>query len=218
MDKKKLIGTIIGVTMFAALIAGATFAWLSISASVGTPVFNNATSRNFIINYAGDTALNANLTQIKSGGATTSAITSAASAAVAGDGWAAVTASKTANSAKASSFKVQASLTTNTMTTNSIGYAVCKGACSTTTVLATFSGTGTGVTATCGTGITACGTIPAGTTGTVTLYNDTSTFNTVSAVSTTTYNVYFWANADTITNGDLGKKITGYVFAEATQG
>lgn len=217
MDKKKLIGAIIGVTMFAALIAGATFAWLSFNASVAAPVFNNATSRNFIINYLGDTSIT-NLVQIKSGGATTSAITTAATASASGDSWAAVTASKAANTAKASSFKIQASLTTNTMSTNSIAYAVCKGACSTTTVLATFTGTGTGVTATCGSGITACGTIPAGTTGTVTLYNDTSTFNTLSEVTTTTYNIYFWANANTITNNDSGKSIKGYIYAEATQG
>ena len=33
MDKRKLIGTIIGVTMFALLIVGATYAWLSFTAT-----------------------------------------------------------------------------------------------------------------------------------------------------------------------------------------
>lgn len=51
MDKKKLIGTIIGVTMFAALIAGATFAWLTFSASIVNGTYN-AGGRNFVIDYA----------------------------------------------------------------------------------------------------------------------------------------------------------------------
>ena len=50
MDKKKLIGTIIGVVMFAMLIVGATYAWLTISATVTNGTYNTG-SRNFVIDY-----------------------------------------------------------------------------------------------------------------------------------------------------------------------
>lgn len=50
MDKKKLIGTIIGVIFFVALIAGATFAWLTFNANVTNGNYNTMTG-NFIINY-----------------------------------------------------------------------------------------------------------------------------------------------------------------------
>ena len=50
MNTKKLIGTIIGVTMFAVLIAGATFAWLTF----GTQVTDNqyvGTTIQFLVDY-----------------------------------------------------------------------------------------------------------------------------------------------------------------------
>ena len=50
MDKKKLIGTIIGVAAFAALIAGATFAWLNYSITLNV-AGANFTSSNFSIVY-----------------------------------------------------------------------------------------------------------------------------------------------------------------------
>lgn len=50
MDKKKLIGTIIGVTMFAALIAGATFAFLEFTANVTNATYNGSTM-NFLVDY-----------------------------------------------------------------------------------------------------------------------------------------------------------------------
>ena len=43
MDKKKLIGTIIGIIMFAMLIVGATFAWLTFSATVTNATVNGVT-------------------------------------------------------------------------------------------------------------------------------------------------------------------------------
>ena len=54
MDKKKLIGTIIGVALFAALIAGATYAWLTFSLNVtnGNYVYNTT---DFVINYESGT-------------------------------------------------------------------------------------------------------------------------------------------------------------------
>ena len=213
MDTKKLIGTIVGVAVFAALIAGATFAWLSATANVTNSVFTG-TSKNFIISYQGSASVS-DFRQIASGSATTAAITSAASAGVAGDAWAAVTASKTANDAPASSFKVKLAIDTNTFTTNAITWALCQGNCPTGIALATVSGGS----AACGTGVTRCGTIPAGSKTEVVLYDDTTTFNTDSAVSNTTYNVYFWLDNDTLSNTDAeaGASFAGYIHADATQ-
>lgn len=56
MDKKKLIGTIVGVVAFAALIAGATYAWLSNNLTVTNGVYNLKAS-NFVINYTNGTAI-----------------------------------------------------------------------------------------------------------------------------------------------------------------
>lgn len=50
MDTKKLIGTIIGVTMFAVLIAGATFAWLTFGTNLGENEYVGQTM-NFIVDY-----------------------------------------------------------------------------------------------------------------------------------------------------------------------
>lgn len=54
MDTKKLIGTIIGVTLFAILIAGATFAWLTFGTTLGENVYNGQTM-NFIVRYTSGT-------------------------------------------------------------------------------------------------------------------------------------------------------------------
>lgn len=51
MNTKKLIGTIIGVTLFAVLVAGATFAWLTFGTTVGDNVYNG-TTMNFLVDYA----------------------------------------------------------------------------------------------------------------------------------------------------------------------
>ena len=56
MDKKKLIGTIIGVVAFAALIAGATYAWLTFSLGVNNGNYNLGTM-NFNVDYQNGTAI-----------------------------------------------------------------------------------------------------------------------------------------------------------------
>lgn len=211
MDKRKLIGTIIGVIMFAALIAGATFAWFTIAATTTNGNYT-ASTKNFIINYTGGTSISK---VIVTDNATIANITQETDVAETDDGWLAVSASKTANSAKASSFVVKMHVTSNALTTKAVTWAICKGACPTNVKLATVSNG----TATCGTGVTNCGTIAAGATNTdITLFNDTSTFNTDSAVSATTYNVYVWVDAATTVNADLGKAFSGYIHASATQG
>lgn len=211
MDSKKIIGTIIGILMFAVLIAGATFAWLTIAANVTNGNYT-ATTKNFIIDYSGGTQIT---NTIITDNATTTNITSETSASETDDGWLAVTASKTAASAKASSFQVKLHVNSNTVTTKAVTWAICKGACPTSVALATVSSG----TATCGTGVLNCGTIAAGASNTdIVLYNDTSTFNTDSAVSTTTYNVYIWIDASTAVSADIGKTFSGYIHASATQG
>ena len=50
MDKRKLIGTIIGVIMFALLIAGATYAFLTFTATV-TDATYNGTTMHFLVDY-----------------------------------------------------------------------------------------------------------------------------------------------------------------------
>lgn len=50
MSNKKLIGTIIGVIAFVALISGATFAWLTYAINVTGGTYNGA-STNFVVNY-----------------------------------------------------------------------------------------------------------------------------------------------------------------------
>ena len=52
MNQKKLIGTIIGVLLFAVLIAGATFAWFTFSVNVSNGNYNAATGK-FSIDYVG---------------------------------------------------------------------------------------------------------------------------------------------------------------------
>lgn len=50
MNTKKLLGTIIGVILFAALIAGATFAWLTFGVTVGNNVLT-ANTLNFVVKF-----------------------------------------------------------------------------------------------------------------------------------------------------------------------
>lgn len=211
MDTKKILGTIIGVIMFALLIVGATYAWLTLSATVTNGNYTIGT-KNFIINYVGGSAISST---VQVSGPKISDITSESSASATTDGWLAVTASKEATSAKASDFTIKLHVNSNALTTKALTYAVCKGACPTTVALATVSSG----TATCGTGVTACGTITNGLSNTdVVLYTDTSTFNVDGAVSTTTYNIYFWIDPGTLVAADVNKTFSGYIHASATQG
>ncbi len=50
MDKKKVIGTIVGVVAFIALVAGATYAWLTNALTVTNANYNTRTI-NFNVNY-----------------------------------------------------------------------------------------------------------------------------------------------------------------------
>ena len=58
MNIKKLIGTIIGVTLFVALIAGATFAWLTFGTTIVSTNVNSARTMNFLVDYTKGNAVN----------------------------------------------------------------------------------------------------------------------------------------------------------------
>ena len=121
MDKKKLIGTIIGVVAFAALIAGATYAWLTYNATITNGNYLLG-SMNFSVAYEKGTAVNAvpiltnpTATQVTSGG-----------------GHLAVTASKATGSAPGD---LTILLNTNSATaalisSGALKYAACVGTCS----------------------------------------------------------------------------------------
>ena len=193
MDKKKLIGTIIGVTMFAALIAGATFAWLTFNASVTNGTYN-ATAQNFIITYAGGTHIT-ELLDIESA-PTAANVTKVIK----------VSASRASTSATGTLDLKLTTSSTGTLTTGSVvKYAVCSGTNSASDCasksLATVNSTNK---------VIAVGSVNK--TGTITLY-------TASSISTsaTYYYIYFWIDAATFTNSHLGQSFSGYVHASATQ-
>lgn len=124
MDKKKLIGTIVGVAMFAALIAGATYAWLTIAAGTTNGVYNGSTM-NFVVNYTSGT----NVTGLNIlSSPTPSAITD-------GKGLIVVQAHRTSTSAPGTlniKFKLESSASSPLITDNAVKYAVCAGAACTT--------------------------------------------------------------------------------------
>lgn len=231
MDKRKLLGTIIGVLMFAMLIVGATYAWLTLTAEVTNGNYVVGT-KHFSINYTGGNDGNEIRATVQTSNATTSNITSATtSGQTTDDGWLAVKASKTAASAPAQEFKINlhinnvtTELDTSTadpddykkpLTSKALTYAVCLGDCPTGVALATVSD---GI-ATCGSGVEACGTIDPTLKNTdIVLYTDSVTFNKDGIVLETTYNVYFWLDSETIVSADIGKSFSGYIHASATQG
>ena len=216
MDHKKLIGTVLGVIAFVALIAGATFAWLSASVNVSNGTYQ-IKSKNFVINYAGSPTIE-NPIMLAQANTLISKMTTKSAASDTGDAWAAVTASKTANDAAASSFKLILNIDTNTISKNGVVYAVCKGACPATALISAINTSAATPTATCATGgtVVSCGVITKQSTASVVLYNDTTTFNT-EADANATYNIYFWLDGPTIDNTNLGQEFAGYISASATQ-
>ena len=121
MDKKKLIGTIIGVTAFAALIASATYAWLTYNATITNGNYFLG-SMNFSVNYTKGTAVNAApiLTN-----PTASEVTS-------GGGHLAVVASKATGSAPGNltiKLNTNASSNATLVSSGALKYAACIGTC-----------------------------------------------------------------------------------------
>lgn len=206
MDKKKFIGTIVGVIFFVALIAGATFAWLTFNASVTNGNYAGSTL-NFTYNYTTGT----DVTKIN-----ILTATPARNAITAGTGYVALTASKPAGSAKASKFDLILKKTTNEIgVSNVVKYAVCKSA----TATDCNNSASTAIPSATNTTWVALGTISTGTTD-QTLYSDTSSFAAEGA-ATANYYVYFWVNGDAIITGNqnqvVGKSFAGYIYATSQQ-
>ena len=206
MDKKKFIGTIVGVIFFVALIAGATFAWLTFNASVTNGNYAGSTL-NFTYNYTTGT----DVTKIN-----ILTATPARNAITAGTGYVALTASKPAGSAKASKFDLILKKTTNEIgVSNVVKYAVCKSA----TPTDCNNSASTAIPSTTNTTWVALGTISTGTTD-QTLYSDTTSFAAEGA-ATANYYVYFWINGDAIITGNqnqvVGKSFAGYIYATSQQ-
>ena len=206
MDKTKFIGTIVGVIFFVALIAGATFAWLTFNASVTNGNYAGSTL-NFTYNYTTGT----DVTKIN-----ILTATPARNAITAGTGYVALTASKPAGSAKASKFDLILKKTTNEIgVSNVVKYAVCKSA----TATDCNNSASTAIPSATNTTWVALGTISTGTTD-QTLYSDTSSFAAEGA-ATANYYVYFWVNSDAIITGNqnqvVGKSFAGYIYAKSEQ-
>lgn len=221
MDNKKLIGTVLGVIAFVALIAGATFAWLTATVTVTNGAYGGKT-KNFVIEYAGSPKVTSPV-MLSLANAVKANMTSQSQASAENDAWAAVTASKTANDAAASSFKLKLNINANTISDNGLLWALCKGTCPATALVTAFNPSagnpaGSSPTATCATGgtVVACGVVPKLSTTTIELYNDTATFNTEAAASQT-YNFYIWLDGDTIDDDNIGQGFDGYISAAASQ-
>ncbi len=237
MDKKKLIGTIIGVAMFAALIAGATFAFLSFNATVTTATYNGKTM-NFIVDYTKGTAItyipqfDADLSNYASRLDPDDANKKPASLVV--------VAKHHDNSAKGYVSVKLTTSSTGTLTTGGLIYwVICRDP---------DVESGTQVDDVCGTGFPT-GTLSAGQAihtgtisakGTVTLMSDaalavgtskvtpenTSTVNndyllyydeSTKVHNDYSYFVYFWIDSEKITNTHINQSYSGYIHASATQ-
>lgn len=132
MDKKKLIGTIIGVTMFAALIVGATYAWLSFNATITNGNVIGQTL-NYWVNYAKGSDLSDIPILVTATNETAAVVT--------------VTAQKPTGSIAEDINIYLTTTSTNDLTTSgAIKYAFCEGECS-----ADFSGAKTGTVTAAGT-------------------------------------------------------------------
>lgn len=197
MDKKKLIGTIIGVTLFALLIAGATYAWLTFSLAVTNGNYVAGT-KNFVINYVGGTAIDAIPTVDAPTAANTKSLV--------------VSASRPTTSANGIFYLKLTSESNNLITTGgAISYAVCKGTKSGETVNANCTGSLTAGS----TNVLATGSVTK--TGEIELYN---TGSEGIPTETTYYMVFFWLDPSKITNDMLNtgqSSYSGYIHASAEQ-
>lgn len=209
MNTKKLIGMVIGVILFAALVAGATFAWLTFAVDVTNSTLTGS-SRNFTFTYEEGTAIDELLPLSQ---------TPARNSITAGKGYVTVSASKADETPRASSFKLILNVTSNDIGIDGlIRYAVCRS--NTVTDCDNTVSTAIPTAGTDGGPFVAVGTIT-NTTGAQELYNDTTTFTSERA-ATGNYYIYFWIDASIITEANFssaeGKTFAGNIYAEATQG
>ena len=183
MDKRKLIGTIIGIIMFAALIVGATYAWLTFTANV-----INATANGTTLTYWVDYEKGENITDLPILTSATPDNTSTAT----------ITAQRPEGSI-ADNIKIY--LTTGTTTNNiykAVRYVICENVCQTfdTNDIKSITDTAKQLMFS----------------GKLNEENDNDPPYPVH-----TYTVYFWLDAATLTNEDVGKTFEAYIHAESTQ-
>lgn len=115
MDKRKLIGTIIGVIMFAILIAGATYAFLTFAVNVTNGTYNGKTMK-FLVDYTKGTEITAIPQLVTATPETAESLH--------------VVAKKNAESVDGNLTIKLSTTSNNNLTTGSIvNWALCKGAC-----------------------------------------------------------------------------------------
>jgi len=210
MDKKKIIGMTIGIIMFAALIAGATFAWLTFTATFTNNVINGV-SRNFTFTYEEGTAVTE---LIWSTDAPSRNII------LPEKGYITLTATKPEKVPEASNFKIILQKTTMDIKVNDlVKYAICR---SNTVTDCNNESTSTIPTSASGNWV-AVGSITTST-GAQELYDDQTTFNVYSESTPTTgnYYIYLWLDSEVLTNSNMAnaqnKQMVAYIYAEAVQG
>ncbi len=189
MNKKKFIGTVIGVIAFIALIAGATFAWYTYNITLNKAGYN-FTSSNFSIVYGHGDAITG--VKIYSGEPTASNFTGAT------DGKVDITAKTTGSIAGKMSIYlyVDAATTDTLITSGALKYAVCEG--STTIANTSYKGT-----------------IQNATVSNVEGKQNVIAANIPVNTTSKTFHVYIWLDAATYDGA--GGSFTGHIGATATQ-
>lgn len=198
MDKKKLIGTIVGVTMFAALIAGATFAWFTFTVNVTNGNYSG-TTRQFAITYNKGTNIGG--TQDDPGVPMLAAGTADAARSL-------VVSAEKVDDTMTGNFYIKLNTTSSTSLTTSgaLNYAVCSG----TSTAASCTSLAQGQT-----GVLATGTVTAS--GDKTIFTQPISYTTTVLNDLTYYWIFFWLDGNVITNDHLGQEYSGYIHASATQ-
>ena len=189
MDKRKLIGTILGIIAFALLIIAATYAWLVFSFNATNSTYNTK-MKNFYVDYSNNGGSITDIPVLDTGSPATAAVVT-------------VTAKKATNSAPGTLtlylntdttvIEEEANTTAELLESGAINYAVCVGICS------NFDD------------ITTKGTITDSTPLKYAILTDTPLTD-----NNTQYNIYFWIDSSLI-SGLNGTKYTGYISAEASQ-
>ncbi len=187
MDKKKLIGTIVGVAAFVALIASATYAWLTATATVENGTLNTG-SRNFVINYTKGT----DLSDLPIRTYTTAA------AVTAGD-----PATITVKAGKALSTTPPGNLTLTLVTSSDAAGVVSAGALK----YAVKAGSGS---------VTAPQTVTSNSQALVLSGTSTTTYKLTSTTQVN-FIVYVWLDTEKVTGSMAGKAYSGYIQATASQ-
>ena len=187
LDKKKLIGTIVGVVAFVALVASATYAWLTATANITNGTLNTG-SRNFVINYSKGTDLsNLPMLTVTSGSAVASSGAS----------------SLTVKAGLASSNNPPGNLSLTLVTTSDVPGVVTAGALK----YAVKVGSGT---------ITEPQTVTSNNQVLV-LSGTNTTTQRISSTTQTNIVVYVWLDSELVTGSMVGKAYSGYIKATASQ-